>query len=105
MPLPPIYPPALRPGDTVRVVAPSRSRALVMEHDHTRLIEERFAEMGLAITFGDHVDERDAFDSSAVASRVDDLHAAFADPAVHGILTVIGGFQSNAALPYSVHVP
>ncbi len=32
----PIYPRKLRAGDTVRVVAPSRSRALVMEHDNTR---------------------------------------------------------------------
>ena len=81
---PPIYPPKLRPGDAVRVIAPSRSRALVMEHDHSRLIADRFAEMRLALTFGDHVDERDDFDSSSIPSRVDDLHAAFADPAVRG---------------------
>ena len=97
---PPIYPPKLRPGDAVRVIAPSRSRALVMEHDHSRLIADRFAEMRLALTFGDHVDERDDFDSSSIPSRVDDLHAAFADPAVQGILTVIGGFNSNELLPY-----
>jgi muramoyltetrapeptide carboxypeptidase LdcA involved in peptidoglycan recycling len=35
-----------------------------------------------------------------VASRVADLHAAFADPDVAGILTVIGGFNSNQLLPY-----
>ena len=96
----PVFPPRLQRGDTVRVVAPSRSRALVLEHDHSALIARRFTELGLRLTFGDHVDERDAFDSSAVASRVDDLHAAFADPAVHGILTVIGGFNSNELLPY-----
>ena len=97
---PPLYPPKLRPGDTVRVIAPSRSRALVMEHDHSALIEERFAAMGLSLTFGEHVDESDDFHSSSVASRVADLHAAFADPGVQGILTVIGGFNSLELLPH-----
>ena len=96
----PVSPPKLRPGDHIRVIAPSRSRALVLEHDHSALIEDRFAEMGLSLSFGEHVDERDAFDSAAIRSRVDDLHAAFADPAVQGVLTVIGGFNSNELLPY-----
>jgi muramoyltetrapeptide carboxypeptidase LdcA involved in peptidoglycan recycling len=97
---PPLYPSKLRPGDHVRVIAPSRSRALVLEHDHSALIEDRFAKMGLSLSYGDHVDERDSFDSSSVPARVADLHAAFADPAVQGILTVIGGFNSNELLPY-----
>lgn len=73
---------------------------MIMEHDNTRWINERFADLGLSLTFGDHVDEDDAFRSSPIASRVADLHAAFADPAVAGILTVIGGFNSNELLPY-----
>ncbi len=73
---------------------------MVLEHDHSALIERRFAELGLMITFGEHVDERDVFDSSAIASRVADLHAAFADPEVRGVLTVIGGFNSNELLPH-----
>jgi muramoyltetrapeptide carboxypeptidase len=71
-----------------------------MEHDHSALIEQRFGELGLRLTFGDHVDERDAFESSSIASRVADLHAAFADPEVDAVLTVIGGFNSNELLPY-----
>ncbi|MFC7624149.1 S66 peptidase family protein [Microlunatus sp. GCM10028923] len=92
--------PKLKPGDTVRVVAPARSRAFVLDHDHSALIEQRFAELGLRVTFGRHVDERDVFDSSSIESRVEDLHEAFADPEVRGILTVIGGFNSNELLPY-----
>ena len=93
------YPPKLRPGDEVRVIAPSRSRAMVNEHDHTAIIERRFAALGLRLSYGAHVDERDAFDSSPVPSRVADLHAAFADPAVAAIMTVIGGYNSNELLP------
>ncbi|MFF2297824.1 S66 peptidase family protein [Arthrobacter sp. NPDC058127] len=95
-----IYPPKFRRGDLVRVVAPALSRAVVMEHDHTSRIEGRFAEMGLRLSFGEHVDEMDGLLSSSVQSRVDDLHAAFSDPEVTGILTVIGGFSSNELLPY-----
>ncbi|MHA7290637.1 S66 family peptidase [Arthrobacter sp. MDT3-24] len=95
-----IYPPRLTPGDLIRVVAPARSRAMVAEHDHSALIEERFARMGLRLSYGAQVDERDSFDSSSIASRVADFHAAFADPEVAGILTVIGGFNSNELLPY-----
>jgi len=95
-----VVPPRLRSGDTVRVVAPARSRAMIMEHDNTRWIDERFAAMGLALTFGEHVDEDDQFRSASIEHRVADLHAAFADPGVAGIITVIGGFNSNELLPY-----
>ncbi len=70
------------------------------EHDHSDVIDARFAALGLRLTFADHVDERDDFESSSVTSRVTDLHAAFADPEVAGILTVIGGFNSNELLPH-----
>ncbi|GGT31880.1 S66 peptidase family protein [Nonomuraea spiralis] len=95
-----IFPPKLRAGDTVRVVAPACSRAMVVEHDHTALIDARFADLGLTLTYGRHVDERDAFDSSPIASRVADLHDAFADPSVAAVLTVIGGYNCNQLLPY-----
>ncbi|XVQ16107.1 S66 family peptidase [Spirillospora sp. CA-255316] len=95
-----IFPPKLNEGDVVRVVAPARSRAMVMEHDHTDIIRSRFAELGLALSYGTHVDERDAFDSSGIAARVTDLHEAFADPSVAAILTVIGGYNSNELLPF-----
>ncbi|MEU1390779.1 MULTISPECIES: S66 peptidase family protein [unclassified Nonomuraea] len=95
-----IHPPKLKAGDVVRVVAPACSRAMVMEHDHSAIIDARFAELGLTLTYGRHVDERDAFNSSSVASRVADLHDAFADPSVAAILTVIGGYNCNELLPH-----
>ncbi|HEY7146478.1 MAG TPA: S66 peptidase family protein [Streptosporangiaceae bacterium] len=95
-----IYPAKLAPGDLIRVIAPSRSRAMVAEHDHTAIIEDRFAGLGLRLSYGEHVDERNALDSAPVGPRVADLHAAFADPQVAGILTVIGGYNSNELLPY-----
>ncbi|HEX6254262.1 MAG TPA: S66 peptidase family protein [Euzebyales bacterium] len=89
----------LRDGDQVRVIAPSRSRGIIGRagHDATN---DRLRSLGLEITFGARVDEHDAFDSSAVSSRIADLHDAFADPDVAGILTVIGGFNSNQLLEH-----
>ncbi|MEU4325555.1 S66 family peptidase [Nonomuraea dietziae] len=95
-----IFPRKLNQGDVIRVVAPARSRAMVMEHDHTDIIEARFAELGLTLSYGRHVDERDALDSSSIASRIADLHEAFADPSVAAILTVIGGYNCNELLPF-----
>lgn len=92
-------PPKLRRGDNVRVVAPARSRAVVLKYDRTAMIDRRFADIGLTLTYGRHVDESDDFDSSSVASRVADLHEAFGDRGVAAILTVIGGFNSNELLP------
>jgi muramoyltetrapeptide carboxypeptidase len=96
----PVVPRRLRRGDTVRVIAPALSRSLVAEHDHSDVINARFDALGLRLTFGDHVDERDDFNSSSVASRVADLHTAFADPQVAAIMTVLGGFNSNELLPH-----
>jgi muramoyltetrapeptide carboxypeptidase len=93
----PVVPPKLRPGSSVRVIAPSMSLAMI----GTEAREEasrKLAALGLRVSFGEHVEERDDFVSSPVAARLADLHAAFADPAVDGILTVIGGHNCNQLL-------
>lgn len=95
---PAIVPPRLRAGDQVRVVAPSRSLAMIGSETR-RIADERLASLGLQLTFGSHVEVCDAFVSSSVRARVDDLHDAFADDEVAAILTVIGGFNSNQLLP------
>jgi muramoyltetrapeptide carboxypeptidase len=50
------------------------------------------------LTFGKHIEEIDDFASSSIESRIEDLHDAFLDTNVKGILTVIGGFNSNQLL-------
>jgi len=64
------------------------------------LCGERFDALGLALSFGDHVEEMDQFVSATIEHRAADLHAAFTDSEVDAILTVIGGFNSNQLLPY-----
>lgn len=89
----------LKIGDEIRVIAPSRSLAII--GDETRKIaKKRFDELGLKLSFGKHVEEIDEFTSSSVDSRLQDFHEAFLDPNVRAILTVIGGFNSNQLLKY-----
>ena len=92
-----LIPPRLRPDSHLRMVAPARSLAMI--GDDTRSVaDRRLDSIGLKVSFGQHVETSDDFVSSSVAERVDDLHEAFADPNVDGILTVIGGFNSNQLL-------
>src|SRR5690606_82739 len=55
---------------------------------------------GFRVSFSSNINEFDEFFSASVASRVADIHEAFIDPDVDGILTVIGGYNSNQLLEY-----
>lgn len=94
-----IRPKKLMAGDEVRVVAPSRSLSIVSKEGIVQA-KMRLEDLGLHVTFGKHVMVSDLHQSSSIEQRVTDLHEAFADPNVKGILTAIGGFNSNELLPY-----
>jgi muramoyltetrapeptide carboxypeptidase len=94
-----IYPAKLKSGDEIRVIAPARSLALIGD-ENREIANKRFEDLGLKVTFSEHAEESDDFISSSIESRVADLHAAFKDPNVKAVLTVIGGFNSNQLLPY-----
>lgn len=89
----------LQAGDEIRIIAPARSLDIVAEQNRT-IAEKRLKEMGLKVTYGKHVYECDDFNSSSILSRIQDLHEAFRDKEVKGILTVIGGFNSNQLLRF-----
>jgi len=94
-----MIPPKLSPGDEIRVIAPSTTFRIV-SHDVREIALNTLGKLGLRVTFGKHCDERDLFDSSPIASRIADLHEAFTDPNVRGILTAIGGYNCNQLLRY-----
>lgn len=94
-----IFPEKLKSGDEVRVIAPSRSMAILSE-EAKNIANKRFTELGLKLSFGKHINEIDEFDSSSIESRIEDLHEAFRNKNVKGIVTVIGGFNSNQLLKY-----
>lgn len=92
-----LIPQKLHSGDIVRIIAPSRSLSIIGKESR-KIANSRFAELGLTLTFGKHGEEADNFASSNIQSRIEDLHAAFLDPDVKAIFTVIGGFNSNQLL-------
>ena len=99
-----IIPAKLKKGDQIRVIAPSRSLAIV-SNEVKDLAIQKLEDRGYCITFGKHVDDIDEFGSSSVVSRASDLNEAFADKDVKCILTAIGGYNSNqllGALDYSL---
>ena len=94
-----VRPSRLQPGGGVRVIAPSRSLALI-DVETRAIASERFERLGLELTFGAHVEICDEFVSSPIEHRVSDLHDAFADETVDAVLTVIGGYNANQLLPF-----
>ena len=95
----PIIPEKLKSGDAIRVIAPVRSLQIIAPDQRIMAIK-RFEELGLQVTFGKHVEEKDEFASSSIESRIEDLHDAFADKSIKAVFTVIGGFNSNQLLRY-----
>ena len=95
-----MVPNKLKPGDEVRVIAPSRSMVIIGE-DCKKIATDRLESLGLKVTFGKHVMEADSdYLCASIESRVEDLNEAFRDKNVKAILTVIGGFNSNQLLDY-----
>lgn len=94
-----IFPKKLKKGDLVRIVAPASSLGIVSE-ENRQIASARFEALGLRLSFGKHAEEMDEFRSSSITSRIEDLHAAFADPEVKAVFSVIGGFNSNQLLRY-----
>jgi muramoyltetrapeptide carboxypeptidase len=94
-----MQPKKLQAGDEIRVIAPSRSLAIV-KGEQRRLAEERLTELGLTVTYGKTALEHDEFFSNSIEDRIEDLHAAFREQSVKGIFTAIGGFNVNQLLSY-----
>ncbi len=93
-----MVPEKLKPGDEVRIIAPSRSMAILGE-DCKKIANERLEALGLKVTFGKYVMETDEdYFCASVEHRLEDLNDAFKDKNVKAILTVIGGFNSNQLL-------
>lgn len=84
-----IKPLALRPGDTVGVIAPATS---VSDPDRLALVGRTLAHFGLRPKMGRHAQQRMGDYRASVAARLDDLHAMFRDPEVRGIFCVRGGY-------------
>ena len=94
-----MIPAKLGPGDEVRVVSPAIGLGIIPEDQRT-MAGERLEALGLRVSYSANAEVLDPFDSSPVEARVSDLHEAFADAEIKGILTTLGGYNSNQLLDY-----
>ncbi|MFJ7830239.1 S66 peptidase family protein [Peribacillus sp. NPDC097284] len=92
-------PSRLKSGDEIRVIAPSRSLAIV-KGEQRRLAEERLVGLGFKVTYGKTALVHDDFFSNSIEDRVEDLHDAFRNPSVKAILAGVGGYNANQLLQY-----
>ncbi len=83
----------------IAVIAPSGS---INEISSLKLIAagKLYKEFGIEIVYGQNCIENDLLGSSAIKSRVDDLHWAFMDKDIKAIMCATGGYNSNDLLPY-----
>lgn len=91
--------PKLNQGDEIRVIAPSRSLAIV----HDEIFNKALCyleQQGFYVTFSKHSREKDDWNSLSVQLRAEDIHEAFLDNNVKAILTAIGGFNVNQILEH-----
>jgi muramoyltetrapeptide carboxypeptidase len=94
-----MLPPKLQPGDELRVISPATSLA-VLSAKARQVALETWQSLGFRVSFAKNAAECDIFSSSSIASRVEDIHDAFLDPNVKGVITTIGGYNCNQLLRY-----
>jgi hypothetical protein len=95
-------PPAMRRGDRVAVMTPSRAGPATQPERYAlgrRIVEERF---GLDIVEMPHaLDDLETLGRHPQA-RAADLNAAFGDPSIRAIVASIGGQDSVRVLPFGL---
>lgn len=96
-----IIPERLKKGDKVMVIAPSRGLKIIGQ-DCRDIARQRLESLGLEVVYAPNTtdDNWDYMGSSSIEKRVEDIHTAFKDKSVKGIMTIIGGANSNQLLPY-----
>ena len=92
-----MLPEKINAGDEIRVIAPARSASDIDEAVLARA-QTALESLGLKVSFSQYAFSRSQRGCPTDVEKVEDLHAAFLDPNVKGILAAIGGFNSNQLL-------
>jgi len=91
-------PPRLRSGDEIRCIAPARNATVPWVQAIWQNAVDRIRREGFVLTCGESIGAHGTYDSAPVETRLADLHAAFADPQVKAIISLVGGYNSNRLL-------
>jgi muramoyltetrapeptide carboxypeptidase len=92
-----VKPAPLRPGATLAVLSPASTPKAELVHRGMA----RLQELGYRTVLGKHaLDRGPLYYAGTLEHRLEDLHAAFADPSIDGIICTRGGWGSAELLPY-----
>ncbi|MFB9217797.1 S66 family peptidase [Vibrio sinaloensis] len=90
---------ALKAGDTIGIFSPS-SPATVFAPKRFQRAKEYLTSMGFKVKAGLLTGSSDYYRSGSIQERAEELNALIRDPEVRCIMSTIGGYNSNALLPY-----
>lgn len=94
---PTVKPAPLRPGATLAVLSPASTPKPELVHRGMA----RLQELGYRTVLGKHaLDRGPLYYAGTLEHRLEDFHAAFADPSIDGIICTRGGWGSAELLPY-----
>lgn len=89
----------LREGDLIQVIAPSGN--LKLDSSVFKIAKDNFEKsFGIKIEYSKNSGKPDKYGSSSLEKRLDDLHNAFSNKKVKGIICLSGGYNSNDLLKY-----
>ena len=86
-----VTPPSLKPGDVIRVIAPSGAFNRDLFDDGVSLLRER----GFTVRVSDRIFERQRYLAGAVESRIVELNEAFAEPDTRAVWAARGGYGAG----------
>jgi len=92
-------PQALRPGDTVGIIAPASG----FRRDEFEAGCAELRRLGYEPFFLSSIFERDGYFAGSLRRRVDEFHEMFANPKVKAVLCARGGYGCNYLLPHLDH--
>lgn len=95
-----MIPPKLKQEDEIRIIAPCESFLPKTTDEIKARGIERLESLGLKVSFGKYVNERNDFNTASISHRLEDLHNAFDDPQVKAIIAVTGGSSANQIIPH-----
>lgn len=94
-----ILPKAIKPGDTIGVIAPSN---IILEKDEEYIEKSTklFTDLGYKVKFGKYVRANTLGYGATAKQKAEDINNMFADPEVKAIICVKGGEDSNSTFDY-----
>ncbi len=93
----PIFPKALKKGDTVALVRPASPS---YEYEANEIAAETVAANGFVPKVMPNAGKKTFYLAGTDADRAADMNAAFADPKVAAVWCITGGYGSSRVLPY-----